>query len=154
MCAPKAPGHRMRELFVEGVGVPSLLAVHQAATGNAKPLGLAYAKGVGCTGAGVLETTIKDETESDLFGEQTILCGGVTALVQAAEEGQGILWVDKNSLGNALEKGRLVQILEGYSLGSGYPIYALYPARRHLPLKTRMFIDFLKENFSPRMRQA
>lgn len=84
MCAPKAPGHRMRELFVEGVGVPSLLAVHQDATGNAKQLGLAYAKGVGCTGAGVLETTIKDETESDLFGEQTILCGGVTALVQAA----------------------------------------------------------------------
>ena len=84
MCAPKAPGHRMRELFVEGVGVPSLLAVHHDATGNAKQLGLAYAKGVGCTSAGVLETTIKDETESDLFGEQTILCGGVTALVQAA----------------------------------------------------------------------
>ena len=84
MCAPKAPGHRMRELFVEGVGVPSLLAVHQDATGNAKQLGLAYSKGVGCTSAGVLETTMKDETESDLFGEQTILCGGVTALVQAA----------------------------------------------------------------------
>ncbi len=77
-----------------------------------------------------------------------------TALVQAAEEGQGILWIDKNSLGNALEKGRLVQILEGYSLGSGYPIYALYPARRHLSLKTRMFIDFLKENFSPRMQYS
>ena len=74
-----------------------------------------------------------------------------TALVQAAEEGQGILWIDKNSLGNAYEKGRLIEILEDYSLGSGYPIYALYPARRHLPLKTRMFIDFLKENFSPRM---
>ena len=86
MVAPKAPGHRMRELFVEGVGVPSLLAVHQDATGNAKTLGLAYAKGVGCTGAGVLETTIKDETESDLFGEQSILCGGVTALVNAAFE--------------------------------------------------------------------
>ncbi len=86
MVAPKAPGHRMRELFVEGVGVPSLLAVHQDATGNAKSLGLAYAKGVGCTGAGVLETTIKDETESDLFGEQSILCGGVTALVNAAFE--------------------------------------------------------------------
>ena len=84
MVAPKAPGHRMRELFQEGVGVPSLLAVHHDATGNAKQIGLAYAKGVGCTGAGVLETTIKDETESDLFGEQTILCGGVTALVQAA----------------------------------------------------------------------
>ncbi|CAI8039418.1 Ketol-acid reductoisomerase (NADP(+)) [Geodia barretti] len=60
----------MRELFVEGVGVPSLLAVHQDATGNAKQIGLAYAKGVGCTGAGVLETTIKDETESDLFGSR------------------------------------------------------------------------------------
>ena len=74
-----------------------------------------------------------------------------SALVQAAEEGQGILWIDKNSLGDALEKGRLVQVLEHYSLGSGYPIYALYPARRHLSIKTRVFIDFLKENFSPRM---
>ncbi len=86
MVAPKAPGHRMRELFVEGVGVPSLLAVHQDATGNGKGIGLAYAKGIGCTGAGVLETTFKDETESDLFGEQSILCGGVTALVNAAFE--------------------------------------------------------------------
>ncbi len=86
MVAPKAPGHRMRELFVQGVGVPSLLAVHQDATGHAKEIGLAYAKGVGSTGAGVLETTIKDETESDLFGEQSILCGGVTALVNAAFE--------------------------------------------------------------------
>ena len=86
MVAPKAPGHRMRELFVEGVGVPSLLAVHQDATGHAKEIGLAYAKGIGSTSSGVLETTIKDETESDLFGEQTILCGGVTSLVQAAFE--------------------------------------------------------------------
>ena len=86
MVAPKAPGHRMRELFTEGVGVPCLLAVHQDATGNAKQISLAYAKGVGCTGAGVLETTIRDETESDLFGEQSILCGGVTALVNAAFE--------------------------------------------------------------------
>jgi len=84
MVAPKAPGHRMRELFTEGVGVPSLLAVHQDATGHAKEIGLAYAKGIGSTGAGVLETTFKFETESDLFGEQTILCGGVTSLVQAA----------------------------------------------------------------------
>ncbi|MCH8106721.1 MAG: ketol-acid reductoisomerase [Chloroflexi bacterium] len=84
MVAPKAPGHRMRELFKEGVGVPSLLAVHQDATGHAKEIGLAYAKGIGSTGAGVLETTFKFETESDLFGEQTILCGGVTSLVQAA----------------------------------------------------------------------
>jgi ketol-acid reductoisomerase len=86
MVAPKAPGHRMRELFTEGVGVPSLLAVHQDATGNAKNIGLAYAKALGSTGSGVLETTIKDETESDLFGEQTILCGGVTSLVKAAFE--------------------------------------------------------------------
>ena len=86
MCAPKAPGHRMRELFTQGIGVPSLLAVHQDATGHAREIGLAYCKGVGSTNAGVLETTIKDETESDLFGEQSILCGGVTALVNAAFE--------------------------------------------------------------------
>jgi ketol-acid reductoisomerase len=84
MVAPKAPGHRMRELFEGGVGVPSLLAIHQDATGHAREVGLAYAKGVGSTKAGVLETTFKDETESDLFGEQTILCGGVTSLVRAA----------------------------------------------------------------------
>jgi ketol-acid reductoisomerase len=76
----------MRELFEEGVGVPSLLAIHQDATGHAQEIGLAYAKGVGSTSAGVLETTFKDETESDLFGEQTILCGGVTSLVRAAFE--------------------------------------------------------------------
>ncbi len=93
-------------------------------------------------------------------GEESVSINGSfsindsTALVQAAEEGQGILWIDKNSLGNALEKRRLVQILGGYSLGSGYPIYALYPARRHLSLKTQMFIDFLKENFSPRMQHS
>ena len=86
MVAPKAPGHRMRELFTEGISVPSLLAVHHDATGRAKEIGLAYAKGIGSTGAGVLETTIKDETESDLFGEQAILCGGVTSLVRAAYE--------------------------------------------------------------------
>jgi ketol-acid reductoisomerase len=86
MVAPKAPGHRMRELFESGVGVPSLLAIHQDATGHAQEIGLAYAKGVGSTGAGVLETTFKDETESDLFGEQTILCGGVSSLVRAAFE--------------------------------------------------------------------
>ena len=84
MVAPKAPGHRMRELFTEGVGVPSLLAVHQDASGNAKDIGLAYAKGIGSTGSGVLMTTLQFETESDLFGEQTILCGGVSSLVKAA----------------------------------------------------------------------
>jgi ketol-acid reductoisomerase len=86
MVAPKAPGHRMREQFVDGIGVPGLLAIHQNATGNAHDIGLAYAKGVGCTKSGVLETTFKDETESDLFGEQTVLCGGVTALINAAFE--------------------------------------------------------------------
>ncbi len=86
MVAPKAPGHRMRELFESGAGVPSLLAIHQDATSHAQEVGLAYAKGVGSTSAGVLETTFKDETESDLFGEQTILCGGVSSLVRAAFE--------------------------------------------------------------------
>jgi ketol-acid reductoisomerase len=86
MVAPKAPGHRMRELFTEGPGVPALIAIHQNATEMAKQLTLAYAKGVGCTRAGVLETTFKEETETDLFGEQTVLCGGVTALVKTAFE--------------------------------------------------------------------
>jgi ketol-acid reductoisomerase len=86
MVAPKAPGHRMREVFTKGSGVPGLLAIHQDVTGNAREIGLAYAKGVGCTRAGVLDTTFKEETETDLFGEQTVLCGGVTALVKAAFE--------------------------------------------------------------------
>ena len=86
MVAPKAPGHRMREQFIEGIGVPGLLAVHQDATGNARAIGLAYAKGVGCTKSGVLDTTCKDETETDLFGEQTVLCGGITALINTAFE--------------------------------------------------------------------
>jgi len=86
MIAPKAPGHRMRELFTGGLGVPALLAVHQNATETARETALAYAKGVGCARAGVLETTFAEETETDLFGEQTVLCGGVTALVKAAFE--------------------------------------------------------------------
>jgi len=86
MVAPKAPGHRMRELFTQGIGVPALLAVHQDATERARPLTLAYAKGIGCTRAGVIETTFAEETETDLFGEQAVLCGGVTALIQAAFE--------------------------------------------------------------------
>jgi ketol-acid reductoisomerase len=86
MVAPKAPGHRVREVFKEGGGTPGLLAVWQDATGKAKALGLAYAKAIGCTRAGVIETTFKEETETDLFGEQTILCGGVTALIRAAFE--------------------------------------------------------------------
>ena len=86
MVAPKAPGHRMREMFVDGIGVPALMAIEQDATGDAKEITLAYAKGIGCTGAGVLETTFKDETETDLFGEQNVLCGGITALIKTAFE--------------------------------------------------------------------
>ncbi|MAT98880.1 MAG: ketol-acid reductoisomerase [Anaerolineaceae bacterium] len=83
MIAPKAPGHRVREVYVEGIGTPALLAVEQDASGNAKAFALAYAKGLGCTRAGVLETTFSEETETDLFGEQAVLCGGVAALVEA-----------------------------------------------------------------------
>jgi len=86
MIAPKSPGHRMRELFVEGVGVPALLAIHQDASGQAKQNALAYAWATGTLKAGVIETTFKEETESDLFGEQSVLCGGVSALVKAAFE--------------------------------------------------------------------
>lgn len=83
MIAPKAPGHRLRELFVEGVGTPCLLAVEQDASGQAKAFALAYAKGLGGTRAGVIETTFAEETETDLFGEQVVLCGGVSALVES-----------------------------------------------------------------------
>ncbi|MBF8298980.1 MAG: ilvC [Dehalococcoidia bacterium] len=86
MIAPKAPGHRMREVFVEGSGVPMLLAVEQDPSGQAREMALAYGKAVGGTRAGVLETTFKEETETDLFGEQTVLCGGVSALVKAGFE--------------------------------------------------------------------
>jgi ketol-acid reductoisomerase len=86
MIAPKAPGHRVRELYVEGSGTPALLAVHKDATGQAKALALSYAKAIGVTRAGVIETTFTEETETDLFGEQAVLCGGVTALVKAAFE--------------------------------------------------------------------
>ena len=86
MVAPWAPGHRLREVFVEGQGTPALLAVHQDASGEAKANALAYAKGLGCTRAGVIETTFAEETETDLFGEQVVLCGGVSALIKAAFE--------------------------------------------------------------------
>ena len=86
MVAPKAPGHRVREVFQKQAGVPGLLAIHQDVSGMAHEIGMAYAKGVGCTRAGVLETTFKEETETDLFGEQSVLCGGVTALIKAAFE--------------------------------------------------------------------
>jgi ketol-acid reductoisomerase len=86
MIAPKGPGHRVREIYVEGSGVPALVAIHQDHTKKAKEVALAYAKGIGSTRAGVLETTFAEETETDLFGEQTVLCGGVTALVKTAFE--------------------------------------------------------------------
>jgi ketol-acid reductoisomerase len=86
MVAPKGPGHLVRRQFLEGNGVPGLIAVHQDATGEARELVLAYAKGIGCTRAGVIETTFKDETETDLFGEQAVLCGGLTELVRAGYE--------------------------------------------------------------------
>jgi ketol-acid reductoisomerase len=86
MIAPKAPGHRVREVFTEGGGTPALLAVHQDASGNAKALALSYAKALGVTRAGVIETTFAEETETDLFGEQAVLCGGVSALVKAGFE--------------------------------------------------------------------
>ncbi|ADV81957.1 ketol-acid reductoisomerase [Terriglobus saanensis] len=86
LVAPKSPGHRVREVFTEGGGVPALVAVEQDATGNALKNALSYAKGIGCTRAGVLETTFTEETETDLFGEQAVLCGGTSALVKAGFE--------------------------------------------------------------------
>ena len=86
MVAPKAPGHRVREVFIEGAGTPGLIAIEQDASGNAAANALAYAKAIGCTRAGVIETTFKEETETDLFGEQVVLCGGVTALIRASFE--------------------------------------------------------------------
>lgn len=86
MVAPKGPGHRLRHEYVHGAGMPSLVAVHQDASGQAKALALSYAWGIGCAKAGVLETTFKEETETDLFGEQAVLCGGLTALIKAGFE--------------------------------------------------------------------
>jgi ketol-acid reductoisomerase len=83
MCAPKGPGHLVRRTYAEGAGTPGLIAVAQDASGNAKATALAYAKGIGCTRAGVIETTFREETETDLFGEQVVLCGGLTELVRA-----------------------------------------------------------------------
>ncbi|MCR4441541.1 MAG: ketol-acid reductoisomerase [Peptococcaceae bacterium] len=83
MVAPKGPGHLVRRLYKEGIGIPGLVAVHQDATGKAMDLALAYAKGIGCTRAGTLLTTFKEETETDLFGEQCVLCGGLTELIRA-----------------------------------------------------------------------
>ncbi len=86
LVAPKGPGHLVRRQFLEGSGVPGLVAIQQDASGDALGLALAYAKGIGCTRGGVFETTFKDETETDLFGEQAVLCGGASALVQAGFE--------------------------------------------------------------------
>ena len=86
LVAPKGPGHLVRRQFTEGSGVPGLVAVHQDATGQARGLALAYARGIGCTRGGVIETTFSDETETDLFGEQAVLCGGASELVQAGYE--------------------------------------------------------------------
>lgn len=86
MVAPKSPGHLLRRLYREGAGVPGLFAVHQDYSGKAKELALAYAKGIGCTKAGVIETSFQEETETDLFGEQVVLCGGVTSLIKAGYE--------------------------------------------------------------------
>jgi ketol-acid reductoisomerase len=86
MIAPKGPGPLLRQLYTEGIGLPALVAVHQDSSGKAKGIALAYAKGIGCARAGVLETTFEEETETDLFGEQSVLCGGVSALVKAGFE--------------------------------------------------------------------
>jgi ketol-acid reductoisomerase len=86
MIAPKAPGHKVRENFVAGIGVPAIVAVHQNASENAKEIALAYGRGIGSAKAGIIETTFEEETETDLFGEQAVLCGGVTSLVKTAFE--------------------------------------------------------------------
>ena len=86
MIAPKGPGHLVRRVYTEGRGVPSLLAIHQDASGRAREYGLCYAYGIGSTRAGVLQTTFKEETESDLFGEQAVLCGGLTSLMKKGFE--------------------------------------------------------------------
>jgi ketol-acid reductoisomerase len=86
MIAPKCPGHILRQLFIEGKGSPAIAAVYQDASGKAKDIALAYANGIGCSRAGVIETTFAEETETDLFGEQAVLCGGVTSLIKAAFE--------------------------------------------------------------------
>ncbi|MBB6731066.1 ketol-acid reductoisomerase [Cohnella zeiphila] len=86
LVAPKSPGHMVRRTYVEGFGVPGLIAVHQNGTGKAFEIGMAYAKGIGCTRAGVIETSFREETETDLFGEQAVLCGGASALVKAGFE--------------------------------------------------------------------
>ncbi len=86
MIAPKCPGHMLRQLYTEGIGPPAIVAIHQDASGKAMDIALAYAKGIGCMRAGVIETTFAEETETDLFGEQAVLCGGVSSLIKAGFE--------------------------------------------------------------------
>jgi len=86
MIAPKCPGHMLRQVYTEGAGAPAIVAVHQDASGKALSIALAYAKGIGCGRAGVIETTFAEETETDLFGEQTVLCGGISSLIKAGFE--------------------------------------------------------------------
>ena len=86
LIAPKCPGHMLRQLYTEGMGSPAIVAVHQDASGRARDIALAFARGIGCSHAGVIETTFAEETETDLFGEQTVLCGGVTSLIKAGFE--------------------------------------------------------------------
>jgi ketol-acid reductoisomerase len=86
MIAPKGPGHLVRRTYAEGIGTPALVAVHQDATGKARERALAYGAGIGCARAGIIETTFKEETETDLFGEQSVLCGGISTLVEAGYE--------------------------------------------------------------------
>jgi len=86
MIAPKSPGHMLRQLYTEGMGPPAIIAVHQDTSDKARDIALAYAKGIGCSQAGVIETTFAEETETDLFGEQTVLCGGVTSMIKAGFE--------------------------------------------------------------------
>ena len=86
MIAPKCPGHMLRQLYTESIGPPAIVAVHQDVSGKARDIALAYAKGIGCGRAGVIETTFAEETETDLFGEQAVLCGGATSLIKAGFE--------------------------------------------------------------------
>jgi len=107
MIAPKAPGHRVRELYTEGVGVPALVAVHQNASGKALEQGLAYALALGCLKAGVIETSFREETESDLFGEQAVLCGGASELIRAGFETRVPTRIEADRRSNLRRRPRL-----------------------------------------------
>src|SRR5206468_3431265 len=119
MVAPKGPGHLVRRTYTEGIGTPALLAVEQDATGTARARTLAYAKGIGAARAGVIETTFAEETETDLFGEQAVLCGGVTALITSGEFAKE--WVLEARAGNpkfeALREQGRTQLIEEVGKG-------------------------------------